>query len=234
MEQIRLLWEYQQADVEVSKVENAIKRSPNRQKLVKYRDYLKSQQDVMKRIEGEVNAMADRLEVLKDAVSMTEDQYKALKQKMETEPATDVESVQQFINEAKRFINNLNAYEQEIKRIRKDAADRERLQHDVKVRAAKAKAEFDKLKVAFDAEYKEKTAELEAAKAKAAELTKPIDPAFMQRYENIKRHSMPPLAKLNGDQCTGCNMSLPSAVTRKIKAGELIECETCGRLLVIL
>ena len=40
MDQIQLLWAYQQADVEVSRMENAIKRSPNRQKLVKYRDYL--------------------------------------------------------------------------------------------------------------------------------------------------------------------------------------------------
>ena len=234
MDQIRLLWEYQQADMEVSKMENSIKRSPNRQKLVKYRDYLVSQQNVMKRIESEVSAMADRLEALKDAISMTEDQYKALKQKVESEQATDAKAVQQLMNEAKRFLNNLTAYEQEIKRIRKDAADRERLQHDVKVRAAKAKAEFDKLKVAFDAEYKEKTVELEALKGKAAELAKPVEAAYMERYENIKRHSVPPLAKLNGDQCTGCNMSLPSAVTRKIKAGELIECETCGRLLVIL
>ncbi len=234
MEQIRLLWEYQQADVEVGKMENSIKRSPNRQKLVKYRDYLVSQQDVMKRIEGEVSAMADRLEALKDAVSMTEDQYKALKQKVETEPASDAETIQRYISEAKRFINNLNTYEQEIKRIRKDAADRERLQHDVKVRAAKAKAEFDKLKLAYDAEFKEKSVELEALKAKAKELAKPIEADFMKRYESIKRHSVPPLALLSGDQCTGCNMSLPSAVTRKIKSGELIECETCGRLLIIL
>lgn len=234
MDQIRLLWEYQQADVEVGKMENSIKRSPNRQKLVKYRDYLVSQQNVMKRIEGEVGAMADRLEALKDAISMTEDQYKALKQKVESEQASDAKAVQQLMSEAKRFLNNLTAYEQEIKRIRKDAADRERLQHDVKVRAAKAKAEFDKLKIAFDAEYKEKTVELEALKAKAAELAKPVEAAYMERYESIKRHSIPPLAKLNGDQCTGCNMSLPSAVTRKIKSGELIECETCGRLLVIL
>ena len=234
MDQIRLLWEYQQADMEVSKMENSIKRSPNRQKLVKYRDYLVSQQNVMKRIESEVGAMADRLEALKDAISMTEDQYKALKQKVESEQAADAKAVQQLMNEARRFLNNLTAYEQEIKRIRKDAADRERLQHDVKVRAAKAKAEFDKLKVAFDAEYKEKTVELEALKAKAAEYAKPVEAAYMERYETIKRHSVPPLAKLNGDQCTGCNMSLPSAVTRKIKAGELIECETCGRLLVIL
>ena len=72
------------------------------------------------------------------------------------------------MNEAKRFLNNLTAYEQEIKRIRKEAADRERLQHDVKVRAAKAKAEFDKLKVAYDAEFKEKSVELEELKKKAA------------------------------------------------------------------
>ena len=234
MDQIQLLWAYQQADVEVSRMENSIKRSPNRQKLVKYRDYLVSQQNVMKRIEGEVSAMADRLEVLKDAVSMTEDQYRALKQKMENEPAENAETVQQYMNEAKRFLNNLTAYEQEIKRIRKDAADRERLQHDVKVRAAKAKAEFDKLKVAYDAEFKEKSVELEELKKKAAELAKPIEPAYMEKYENIKRHSFPPLAKLNNDQCTGCNMSLPSAVTRKIQAGEMIECETCGRLLIII
>ena len=39
--------------------------------------------------------------------------------------------------------------EKELWRIRKDAGDRERLQHDVRVRAAKAKSEFDKLKETY-------------------------------------------------------------------------------------
>lgn len=234
MDQLHLLWEYQQADVEVDKMEASIKRSPTRQKLVKYRDYLVEQQNVMKRIESEVTTMSDRLEALKDAIAMTEDQLRALQSRLESAPPTDTESIQHFLADARRFQNNLTAYEQEIKRIRKDAGDRERLQHDVKVRAAKAKGEFDKLKETYDQEYKEKNADLDKLKAASAEKAKEIEPEYMERYCTIKRHSVPPLAKLYGDQCGGCNMSLPSAVSRKIKAGELVECETCGRLLIIV
>lgn len=234
MDQLHLLWEYQQADVEADKMEASIKRSPTRQKLVKYRDYLLEQQNVIKRIESEVGAMADRLEALKDAIFMTEDQLKALQARLESNPPTDSESIQRYLADARRFQNNIVAYEQEIKRIRKDAGDRERLQHDVKVRAAKAKGEFDKLKVVYDEEYKAKSADLDALKAVAAEKAKPIEADYMERYRTIKRHSVPPLAKLLSDQCGGCNMSLPSAVSRKVKAGELVECETCGRLLIII
>ena len=233
MDQLHLLWEYQKADVEVDKMEASIKRSPTRQKLVKYRDYVVEQQNTMKHIESEVANMADRLEALKDAIRMTDDQLKALQNKMDNDPPANSEALQQYLSDARRFQNNLTAYEQEIRRIRKDASDRERQQHDVKVRAAKAKAEFDKLKVVYDEESKDKAKDLEALRAAAAEKAKPIEPEFMERYQTIKRHSVPPLAQLYGDQCGGCNMSLPSAVSRKVKAGELVECETCGRLLIL-
>ena len=234
MDQLHLLWEYQKADVEVDKLEASIKRSPVRQKLVKYRDYFSEQQTAMKRIESEVAAMQDRLEALKDAIKMTDEQLHTLHGKMENDPPRNTEEVQQFLNDAKRFQNNLTAYEQEIKRIRKDAADRERQQHDVRVRAAKAKSEFDKLKEVYDEEKKDKDKELDALRAAAAAKAVDIESAFMERYRDIKKHSVPPLAALYGDQCGGCNMSLPSSVSRKVKAGELVECETCGRLLIIV
>ena len=234
MDQLHLLWEYQKADEEVDKLEASIKRSPVRQKLVKYRDYFSEQQTAMKRIESEVAAMQDRLEALKDAIKMTDEQLRTLHGKMENDPPRNTEEVQQFLNDAKRFQNNLTAYEQEIKRIRKDAADRERQQHDVRVRAAKAKSEFDKLKEVYDEEKKDKDKELDALRAAAAAKAVDIESAFMERYRDIKKHSVPPLAALYGDQCGGCNMSLPSSVSRKVKAGELVECETCGRLLIIV
>ena len=153
---------------------------------------------------------------------------------MEKEPPANSEGVQQFLNDARRFQNNLAAYEQEIRRIRKDAGDREHQQHDVKVRAAKAKGEFDKLKETYEEEKKQKDQELEALRSAAAAKAQAIEPAFMERYKDIKKHSVPPLAALYGDQCGGCNMSLPSSISRKVKAGELVECETCGRLLIIV
>lgn len=234
MDQLHLLWEYQQADVEVDKMEASIKRSPTRQKLVKYRDYLLEQRNVMKRIESEVVTMTDRLDVLKDAIRLTEEQLSSLQSRIESDPPTTSDALQQFLGDARRFQSNLTAYEQEIRRIRKDAGDRERQQHDVRVRAAKAKGEFDTLKQVYDTEYKEKSKELETLQAAATEKAGSIAPEFMERYRTIKQHSVPPLAKLFGDQCGGCNMSLPSAVSRKVKAGEWVECETCGRLLIII
>ena len=234
MDQLHLLWEYQKADMEVDKLEASIRRSPVRQKLVKYRDYYAEQQTAMKRIESEVATMQDRLEALKDAIKMTDEQMRSLHGKMESDPPQNSGEVQNFLSDAKRLQNNLNAYEQEIKRIRKDAADRERQQHDVRVRAAKAKSEFDKLKLTYDDEKREKDQELEALRAAARAKAEGIEPAYMERYRDIKKHSVPPLATLLGDQCSGCNMSLPSSVSRKVKAGEPVECETCGRLLIII
>ena len=234
MDQLHLLWEYQKADVEVDKLEASIKRSPVRQKLLKYQDYYEEQKAAMKRIENEVSAMQDRLEALKDAMKMTDEQLHSLHAKLESDPPKSSQEVQQFMSDAKRFQNNLTAYEQEIKKIRKDASDRERQSHDINIRAAKAKNEFIKLKPTYDKEKEEKEKELNALRAVAAEKAQPVEHEFMERYKDIKKHSVPPLAALYGDQCGGCNMSLPSSVSRKVKAGELVECETCGRLLIIV
>lgn len=233
MDQLHLLWDYQQADVEAGKLESSIKRSPMRQKLVKYRDYLLEQQGIMKRIESEFSAMLDRLEALKDAVAHTEEQLKSLQAKIAAEPPATSADAAQSIADAKRFLANITAFEQEIRRIRKDADDRERLQHDVKVRYAKAKAEFERTKVDYEEESKEKLKELENLRAVVAEREKLIDPEHLTLYRTIKQHSFPPLAKLLGDQCGGCNMSLPSVVLRNIRAGKQVECETCGRLLIM-
>ncbi len=109
MDQLHLLWEYQKADVEVDKLEASIRRSPVRQKLVKYRDLYTEQQNAMKHIESEVAAMQDRLEALKDAIRMTNEQVHALHAKMEGEGPKSAADVQQFMNDAKRFQNKMTA-----------------------------------------------------------------------------------------------------------------------------
>ena len=233
MNQMELLWDYQQTDIQAEAVAKEIKGSPERQKLVKYRDYLLEQQNTIKRIEEEVLTMQDRLEVLEDAVKLVEDQLNSLQKKIEANEPQDVEQTERYLSDAQRMMSNLSEYEAEIKRIRKDAADRDRLQYDVKVRAARAKAEFDKLKASYDEEYKKKNEELTVLKNVLAEKAKAIQPNWIERYNTIRRHAFPPLARLNGSQCTGCNMSLPSGVVKDVQSGKDVECETCGRLLIV-
>ena len=91
MDQLHLLWEYQKADVEVDKMEAAIRRSPVRQKLMKYKEAFAEQQAAMKRIESEVANMQDRLEALKDAIRMTDEQLHSLQAKIESDPPQSAE-----------------------------------------------------------------------------------------------------------------------------------------------
>ena len=41
MTQLEMLWEYQKADVEAERLENAMKRSPARQRLLKYQEFIR-------------------------------------------------------------------------------------------------------------------------------------------------------------------------------------------------
>ena len=53
--------------------------------------------------------------------------------------------------DAQKLLGDLTEYEQELKRIQKDAADRDRLEKDIRVKYAKVKAAYDKQKVDYEA-----------------------------------------------------------------------------------
>ena len=67
-----------------------------------------------------------------------------------------------------------------------------------------------------------------------ADAAQGIDEAYMERYKAIRSQRFPVLASLRNDQCSGCNMSLPSAVAKQLQGSdEIVECENCGRILYI-
>ncbi len=232
MTQLDLLWEYQTADTEADMMAHSIRQSPKRQKLLKLRDYIRDQQESLKTVENEVMAMSDRIDALKDAISLADDQLKQLQKRIQDEPPASSKGIEQYINEAELLSSTLSDYDQEIRRVRKSAADRDRKQRDIKMRAIKSKEEFDQLRVEYDQEYKEKSEVLDRLRAVAEEKKKGIGAEYLARYTAIKQHCTPPMAKLNNGQCGGCNMGFPSSVLSAIRSGKEVECETCGRLII--
>ena len=67
--QLDLLWQYMQVDMDAERFENEMRNSPNRQQLIKQRDFLRDQQTNMARIEDDVTGMIDRLEAVRDEAS---------------------------------------------------------------------------------------------------------------------------------------------------------------------
>ncbi len=226
------LWAYQTEDMKADAIASAIKSSPIRQKLEKARDFILDRQKQYKQIEDEITAMADRKDVIAQAVARSETQLEALKQRCELNPPESAEDIKALLSDVSKCRDTIRQYEAEIARIVRETASHEKLQRSVRMDAARAKQSFDQLKAEYDAESKAKKEELEAQRAKVKELVDTVDPALLEEYNAIRKHTVPPVARLIYGQCSGCNTSLPSATLSKIKNGGLVECETCGRMII--
>ena len=232
MEKFEALWAYQTEDMKADAIAAAIKRSPTRQKLEKARDFILDRQKQYKQIEEDVSAMVDRKDIIAQAIARSRDQLQALQGRFEANPPQTAEEIKSLLSEVSRCRDTIRQYEAEIARIVRETDANDKLSRSVRLDAANAKKSFDQLKAEYEEESKSKKGELEAQRAKARELMDQVDPKLLEEYEIIKKHISPPVARLTYGQCSGCNTSLPSAILSRIKNGSLVECETCGRMII--
>ena len=232
MEQFDALWAYQTEDIKADAIAAAIKRSPTRVKLEKARDFILERQKQYKQIEDEVAAMVDRKDIIEQAVVHSREQLNDLQARFEQSPPSTPEEIKALLSEVSRCRDTIRQYEVEISRIVKESTAHDKLQRNVRLEAANAKKSFDQLKAEYEEESKSKKGELDAQRAKARELMDQVDPKLLDEYNIIKKHITPPVARLTYGQCAGCNTSLPSATLSKIRNGVLVECETCGRMII--
>ncbi|MGN0996842.1 MAG: zinc ribbon domain-containing protein [Candidatus Ventricola sp.] len=234
MEQYELLWKYQQVDMELDQYEREMRASSNRKELIKHRDFLREQQEVLKKIEADVEIMSDRMEALADEITRLNGSVAEATANLEANRPQDVEEAKKQIASVQKLLTTIARYESELAKMRKDSEARDRQQREVRVRAAKARAEFDRIKVIYDEEYKVAAVKLEELKKKVAAEAQGIDSALIEKYKAIKRHAAQPITRLHDDRCGGCNMQLSAADKDKVRSGvPYVECENCGRIILV-
>ena len=234
MQQYELLWQYQQVDMELDQYEREMRNNSNRKELLKHRDFLMEQQNVLKKIETDVEIMTDRMEALADEITRLNGSVAEAAANFEANRPQDLEEAKKQIASIQKLIATISRYEAELAKMRKDSEARDRQQREVRVRAAKARAEFDRIKVIYDEEYKAASGKLEELKAKVAKEAQGIDPALIEKYKAIKRHAAMPITRLHEDRCGGCNMQLSAADKDKVRSGlPYVECENCGRIILV-
>ena len=234
MEQYELLWKYQQVDMELDQYEKEMRSNSNRKELLKHRDFLLEQQNVLKKIETDVEIMGDRMEALADEIKRLNGSVAEATANFEANRPDNLEDARKQIASIQKLIATITRYEAELAKMRKDSEARDRQQREVRVRAAKARAEFDRIKVIYDAEYKTASVKLDELKAKVAKEAEGIDADLLEKYKTIKRHSTPPITKIHDDRCGGCNMQLSAADKDKVRSGlPYVECENCGRIILV-
>ena len=144
------LWNFMQVDMEADKFESQMRLSPNRQKLLKQRNFILEQQGNMKKLEADVAVMQDRLEAVGDEAKRLEGVLAGIAEQLRANPPADVEESDRRAEAAQHLAETLARYEQELIKMRKDAEARDRQQKEIRVRAAKTKQEYDQLKQVYD------------------------------------------------------------------------------------
>ena len=234
MDQYELLWKYQQVEMELDQYEAEMRNNSNRKELLKHRDFLLEQQNVLKKIEADVDMMSDRMEALADEIVRLNGSVAEATANFEANRPQELEEAKKQIASIQKLIATISRYEAELAKMRKDSEARDRQQREVRVRAAKARAEFDRIKVIYDSEYKQASVKLEELKAKVAKEAEGISAELLEKYKAIKRHAAMPITKLHDDRCGGCNMQLSAADKDKVRSGlPYVECENCGRIILI-
>ena len=234
MQQYELLWQYQQVDMELDQYEKEMRASSNRKELIKHRDFLREQQEVLKKIEADVEIMSDRMEALADEITRLNGSVAEATANFEANRPQDLEEAKKQIASIQKLLTTISRYEAELAKMRKDSEARDRQQREVRVRAAKARAEFDRIKVIYDEEFKTASVKLDELKKKVAKEAEGISPELLEKYKTIKRHATPPITSVHDDRCGGCNMQLSAAEKDKVRSGvAYVECENCGRIILV-
>jgi len=65
------------------------------------------------------------------------------------------------------------------------------------------------------------------------ELAQQISPEALNLYEQIKLTKGQAIAKVEQGRCQGCHITLPTSQWQKAKAGDLVQCNSCNRILYV-
>ena len=235
MNNVQALLNYQQADVKKQQYENALRTTESRQKLGRLHKQLKDQQ-------AAIHKQGEDLESLTASISKLLSQYEAAAKRLDLENSEfstlqqDEECTAEEMTEFRQDVEKLMREMQQTDREAKQSqASLEKLiaeYQKTRLSAGKQKKEYDQLRIVCEQEKEDGAADLKALDDEMLQLERLVDPALLTKYQRARQHHAIPVVSVTGGKCSGCNMSLPMLMLKKLSSGEtVIECENCGRIL---
>ena len=235
MTKLEYLLMYQKADLKRQQLENNLRTTESRQKLNKITKLLRDQQVTIQKLTEDADAQQNALAKLISQQEGLSHELELNHSEMETLEADDqvtAEELTEFRVDVERLNRELSRLEKEVKglmdQLGKTSADYQK----ARSLGAKAKKEYDRLKAVCEVEKAESAADITIATKEMETVERQVDPTFLAKYKRARVHHNMPVVPVVNEKCSGCNMSIPMAVIKKLNSQEtVLECENCGRVL---
>ena len=237
MGKLDALWEYQAVELKKEALEREVINTPARAKLNKLHGFLTEQQNAITRTQKDIVQRQTALEKLQDQVDKllkrVDLEHSEFEEMQQDEECTAEEMTECRRNHEK-LLDELGAVRREIGDLVKWLDNAMKDYKETRNKAGKAKKEYDALRVVCEEEYTKSEDSRKAAETAVAAQAEKVDPALLERYKKVKRNHTVPMAKVENNQCGGCNMSLPMVVVKRVQSSDaLVECDNCGRILYV-
>ena len=229
---IKALLAYQEQDAKLRDIEKTLANSEERKKAVTAQKYLEG-------VEENVNKLDARAAELKIAYERaTEEQVKLKEQQAEITDSLDaveddkeaaflIKKAEELIGRIKTLSAKAGKILEEIQNVLKEYSKVKKTSQAAQVQYKENAEKYKALKESVKAEKDEVEKQLETLK-------KSVDANLMERYLKKRANKIyPVLYEVKDNVCGACRMELSMSEINKLKNGEIIDCDQCGRLLYL-
>ena len=221
---------YQVEDAKLREIEKKLSESVERKKAMSAKKYLEGVEESVSKLDSRAE------ELIATYKSATEEQLKLKEQENAIVEALntveDAKEVTYLIKKADELIGKIKSLGAKANKILEEIQGVLKEYNTIKATTKAAQVQYKENAEKYNALKDSVKDEKLAVETKLKELQAKVEPSLMERYLNKRAGKIyPVLYELRGNVCGACNMELSMAELNKLKNGEVIDCEQCGRLI---
>ena len=229
---IEQLLKYQEVDAGLRKIEVELAGSEARKKAVVAKKYLEGVDENVMKLDVKAAELAHIYETLREEIKKLDEQREEFNGALET--AEDENALNYLAKKIDEVLAKVKNLAQETNRVA-DAMQSVYKDYAVIYKSTKAmKEQLTENGAKYNELLASKQEERSAIEEELKKLAKDVDPKLMERYLAKRKAKVFPIVyAANGDFCGACNYGLSGGEIYRLKTGEVIECEKCGKLLYL-
>jgi predicted nucleic acid-binding Zn-ribbon protein len=181
MEQLMTLWQYQEQDLYMDKLQHQKKSLPLRNKLIRLRDIIFEQQTLLHKINDDLEKKRHIFNELNMEYEKLVENLKADHEKLYSGDVKSAKQLEQLRKNAEEYKEKVEAKEERLLKLDEEIDKLNTTLADLRVKSTKARKEYKELKSAYDAELEIIKSSLDNAKKQKTELESRLDADLLKK-----------------------------------------------------
>ncbi len=227
---IKNLLAYQELDAKLYDIEVKLSSSEERKKAVSAKKYLDgAPESVNKLDDGSLSVLAT-FEQAQAQLKNLNEQFDELSKALDG--AVDENEVEFLIKKAESLLAQIKTVSVKVGKLDEEMQGVIKEYAKIKKTTKAAQEQYSEYGGKYSELKKSVADERQKLEAELSKLASEVDGGLLERYKKKRANKMfPILYAVRGNVCGACNMELSMSELNKLKNGEIIDCDQCGRLI---